>query len=302
MSRALLSLDWLRVRRAEERNSMCGDEALPNRVLFTGAGGALGRAILPLLRGSAHGWRLVDRADTMPVAGFDDRHVADLGTDSASHIFRDVDAVVHFAAQSKPASAAVLRRNNVELVQWVLDNMVAAAVPRLVYASSMHVMGMYDRATTVRPDDVPKPDSPYGESKLNAERLIQAAADSHNLQALILRIGHAEANAAKAEPGNWLAIDDLVSLVRIGLVQHWRGAVVVHAVTPHRDDDLGQGLFSESTGMRWSTAPSYADAMSRVPQWYGTDEVAHLYRGGVFASGRADVNCSLTRQIADSSD
>ena len=288
MSRRFFPFDSLRSRAESEHTTPTVNRTVPPRVLFTGAGGVLGNLVLPALNDGAYAWRLADRADTMPTSGFPHRHVIDLGTDKSSHIFRDVDAVVHFAAQSKPAPAQVLHRTNVELVQWLLDNMLSAGISRLVYASSMHVVGLYDRHTAVRPADAPKPDSYYGESKLRAEQLIQAAASSHDLKALILRIGHAEPDASNAEPGNWLAIDDLAGLVRIGLSQQLPGAVIVHAVTPHLGDDLGQDAFSDATGMRWSKAPSYADAMKRVPQWYRNDTVAQQYRGGVFASGRAD--------------
>lgn len=300
MSRSFLSFDWLRARSASKHKAAPGP--LPGRVLFTGAGGTLGRAILPRLADHALAWRLVDRTEDMPANEFNDRHVVDLGTDNAAHIFRDVDTVVHFAAQSKPAPASVLRRDNVEMVRWLLDNMVSAGVSRLVYASSMHVMGMYDRTTAIRPTDAPKPDGAYGESKLHAERLIQEACASHNLHALIMRIGDAESAASAAEPGNWLATDDLVKLVRIGLSQQLDGATLVHAVTPHRGDDMGQRNFAEATGMQWSKAPSYSDAMKRVPQWYGTDEVARRFRGGVFASGRADAEFGVSRDAGLDSD
>ena len=268
--------------------------ARPRCVLFTGAAGALGTAVLPSLTDSAENWRLVDARGALP-GGFTDCHVRELGAADAHELFDGVDAVVHFAAQSIPAQPAILRYRNVDTVAWLLDSMQRSGIRRLVYASSMHVMGMYERTEVIGPDSTPRPDGPYGESKRRAEALIQGACASTDLSALILRIGHAEHNVEKAEPANWLAMADLVRLIDIGLNCEFAGAPVVHAVTPHRGDDMQQHAFAKTFGMTWSDAPSYRNAMKRVAQWYGNDAMARQYRGGVFASGRADAEFGVSR-------
>ncbi|MDQ6612730.1 MAG: NAD(P)-dependent oxidoreductase [Gemmatimonadota bacterium] len=265
----------------------------PERVLFTGAAGYLARALLPMIRPYADNWRLVDGKPEMSLE-FSDRYVCKLGDGcDAVALLQGVDAVVHFAAQPKPAAPAVLRSYNVETVKWLLQNMAANGVKRLVYASSMHVMGMYRRTVRVTPSDPPLPDSPYGESKHRAELLIHAASATHDMQALVLRIGHAEFDARHAEPANWLAMQDLARLIEVGLTRDAPGVTKVHAVTPHRGDDLGQRAFAARFGITWSIAPTRAAANKRLASWYGNDPVAIALRGGVFASGQANTELRL---------
>lgn len=259
------------------------------RVLVTGAAGQVAGLVLPLLRAQADHWRLADqRSEGMP-SWCSDVRVLPLGPGhDAGVLLDDVDAVVHLAGQAKPAAPDVLHARNVELLQWLLDAMRSAGVRRLVHASSMHVMGRYTREERVTPDLPPRPSDAYGESKLAGESRIAAACDAGSLDALVLRIGHVTARAAEAEPANWLAADDLARLIAIGIARPPAGLTIVHAVTPHAGDDMGQAAFAQRTGMQWrSDAPAYRESRARLASWYGDDVVARALRGGVFASGRA---------------
>lgn len=283
---------WMeRLRRRRRPLRDAGDterDPAVQRVLLTGAAGGVAAQLLPLITPLAPHWRLVDaRPDGLH--GFSDVRVRSIGPGTeADDLFSGVDAVVHLAGQAKPAPVDVLQAQNVETTRWLLAQMQAAGIRRLVYASSMHVMGRYPRVERVTPALEPRPSDAYGASKVAAERLIAAAAQEWDLRALVLRMGHVMPTAAAAEPGNWLATDDLARLVAIGLHHRPVGVATVHAVTPHRGDDMGQRAFSAASGMRWrNDAPSYRAAMQRVAEWYGDDATARLLRGGVFASGRA---------------
>ncbi len=258
------------------------------RVLVTGAAGNVAQQLLPLLRPVAAEWRMTD-ARTDVSAAFGDIRVQQLGPgESCDGLFDDVDAVVHLSGQSKPASPDVLQMRNVDTLAWLLEQMQQSGITRLVHASSMHVMGRYRRDERVTPDLPPRPSDAYGASKLETERLIAHAADTWGLCAFVLRMGHVTTTVSAAEPGNWLATDDLARLVHIGVHGAPVGMTTVHAVTPHRGDDMGQSEITARFGMRWRTdAPTYRDAMQRIAQWYGEDAIAREFRGGVFASGRA---------------
>ena len=280
---------WLRrAPRAPLEVTFGSSSPRPRRVLVTGAAGEVAGLVLPLLRDQAQRWRLTDSRNTMP-DGIGEVRVQLLGMGMPSHgLFDEVDAVVHLAGQAKPAPADVLRRRNVEVLEWLLDAMRAAGVRRLVYASSMHVMGGYSRLERVTPDRPPLPSDAYGASKIEAESRIRSAAAQGPLDALVLRMGHVTTVVEAAEPGNWLAADDLARLITIGLTHPRLGVTTVHAVTPHRGDDMGQAAFAAQYGMSWRTdAPRYRTAMRRLNQWYGNDALARTLRGGTFASGRA---------------
>jgi hypothetical protein len=88
-------------------------------------------------------------------------------------------------------------------------------VPRVVFASTNHVTGMYERnGTLVLPDLPVRPDSFYGASKASGEALGRYYHDRHGLAVLCLRIGSAVAKPANPRAlGTWISERDMAQLV-----------------------------------------------------------------------------------------
>lgn len=106
--------------------------------------------------------------------------VADLLTANLAPLLEDVSVVFHLAAltgvrQSWGDRFADYVRSNVLVTQRLLEACVAAEVPRLVAASSSSVYGQVGTEPS-REDDPLWPVSPYGVTKLAAERLCAAYA------------------------------------------------------------------------------------------------------------------------------
>ncbi|MFG2677487.1 UDP-glucose 4-epimerase GalE [Streptomyces sp. NPDC048392] len=101
-----------------------------------------------------------------------------------------VRGVVHVAGK-KQVGESVQRpfyyyRENVTGLQTLLETMTANGVDRLVFSSSAAVYGMPDVDLVTEETDC-RPLSPYGESKLVGEWLINAAARAHGLRSASLR-------------------------------------------------------------------------------------------------------------------
>ncbi|AXL88601.1 UDP-glucose 4-epimerase GalE [Streptomyces sp. CB09001] len=101
-----------------------------------------------------------------------------------------VTGVVHIAGK-KQVGESVERplyyyRENVTGLQTLLEAMTANGVDRLVFSSSAAVYGMPDVDLVTEETDC-RPLSPYGESKLVGEWLINAAARAHGLRSASLR-------------------------------------------------------------------------------------------------------------------
>lgn len=76
--------------------------------------------------------------------------------------------------------------NNILATQRVLDAALAARVSRVVYASSSSVYGNALRHPSSE-EDLPRPFSPYGVTKLAAEHLCSVYAENWNLSTVALR-------------------------------------------------------------------------------------------------------------------
>lgn len=150
-------------------------------VLVTGASGFLGSHIDAALAG--RGWRvrgLVRRdvrlgagVEPVRVSGFDD-------VDGLRRAMTGVEAVIHLAARvhvmhdTSADPMAEHRRVNVEGTRALLRAATDAGVRRFVFASSVKAVTGASVDQSLTPDTEPRPNDPYGITKLEAERLVRA--------------------------------------------------------------------------------------------------------------------------------
>ncbi len=120
--------------------------------------------------------------------------VADLSTWDESWVayFDDVDTVVHLAGNpDDDAPWDALVGPNLDGLANVFHASAFGGVERVIFASSNHVMGRYrdigDMPITV--DLPPRPDGPYGGTKLVGERLGRSLASAFDLTFIAIRIG-----------------------------------------------------------------------------------------------------------------
>lgn len=185
------------------------------RWIVTGAAGNVGRGLRAYLR--EHGATLVS-ADARPVEPIDDQDrvalldLADLAGLTA--LFADaaegrVDGVIHLGGLSDEADFHDLADINIVGTYHVLEAARRARLPRVVYASSNRVTGMYPTTVTVTPDMPPRPDGFYGVSKVAGEALCRLYSDKFDVSTIALRIGSYEAEpTSPRERSTWLSHPD----------------------------------------------------------------------------------------------
>lgn len=149
------------------------------RVVVTGASGNVGTSVVR---------RLLDNPEVTSIVGVCRRpparrrpkvtwHAADVGVDPLEPVMAGADAVIHLAWQIQPShDEARLERTNVVGTRRVVDAVVAAGVPTLVYASSV---GTYARGPKDHPVDESWPatgvaGSLYSAHKAAVERLLDS--------------------------------------------------------------------------------------------------------------------------------
>ena len=230
-------------------------------VLITGASGNIGRKLRSAWA-EDYDLVLIDReldASNPDVIAAD---LSEMNTDWFEH-FQGVDTVIHLAANPDEfANWEELEGPNLDALTNVFNACVIAGVERLVFASSNHVMGGYReldmKITEALP---PKPDGPYGGSKLMGERLGQSIAKAFNITFVALRLGWNQAgeNIPDTMPDDWnrslwLSNEDLVRLFEC-------------AVEADLGDDLvvvANGM-SHNSGMRWDITTA-ADKLGYSPE------------------------------------
>jgi uronate dehydrogenase len=152
-------------------------------------------------------------------------------------LFAGVDTVIDLAAMSSPTTSwKDVRRMNVPATLNVLECARLAGVRRVLFASSNHVTGMYERDEPyaaivageygeLEPGSFPRidtrlavrPDGPYAVGKALGEAACRYYADAFGLSVICLRIGTVRPSDRPASPRHFATLlthRDLVQLVR----------------------------------------------------------------------------------------
>lgn len=214
--------------------------AVRRRVVLTGAGGRIGRAVSPLL---SERWDLV-RTDREDAAGADVGVLDVTDLDACRGAFADADAVVHLAGNPSPdATFDELLAPNLLGPYAVALAAADAGVRRLVLASSLHAVSAVPQQVQRRPDDQPRPGNLYGATKAWSEAVGAWTAATTATSVVALRIGYFSEerpgdDAERHERIAWLSVRDAAALVRAAveadLPAGVDGFVVAHGVSANR--------------------------------------------------------------------
>jgi len=156
------------------------------KAVVTGAHGFVGRHLTDHL--TAQGSRVVslDVDDDRPVDITDRESVMRRITDEAPYV------VFHLAARSHVGASwtdgDLLVEVNVEGTRAVVDACVAAGIDRLLVVGSAEQYGAVDPSSVPITEDTPcRPLSPYGRTKVEAERIALSAYQEHGLSVVCTR-------------------------------------------------------------------------------------------------------------------
>ena len=205
------------------------------KVLITGSAGRIG-TILRKALGDKYALSGIDR---IAVPGFDSA-VADLtDLDAILPAFRGKEVVVHLAAEARHTPDIgwdLLMPDNVVASANVLEAARQGGASRMVFFSSMHVNGLYERdlpysaiaegnyqgldADTVSlvTHEMPtRPDGPYAASKIFGEALARYYAEEYGITAICVRLGTVGLDdRPESDPRSyvsWISHRDLGSMV-----------------------------------------------------------------------------------------
>jgi uronate dehydrogenase len=190
----------------------------PKRLLLTGAAGEIGSVLRPALRGAAEHLRWHDIRPIPDAAADEEVMSGDLTVPGvADTAMKGVDCVIHLAGipRETDGTPEQILTTNVVGTHRVFEAARQAAVRRVIFASSNHVIGFYRADQPVGPDVLLRPDGHYGLSKVFGEHMGRLYADKHGMEVACLRIG-----AFRAKPGNarelgaWLSHRDMAQLAR----------------------------------------------------------------------------------------
>jgi uronate dehydrogenase len=270
------------------------DAATPpmfNRLLLTGAAGALGRELRGRLPRQCAVLRLSDRADLGAAAAHEELRPARLEDAAAMHALLDgVDAVVHLGGISVEGPFGPILQANIVGAYNLYEAARKHGVRRIVFASSNHVTGFYGQDEVIDSTMPMRPDGHYGLSKAFGENLAQFYFDRYGLETVSLRIGSSFPEPVDRRMlATWMSFDDLERLVVASL----RAPVVGHSVVYGMSDNTT--TWWDNTPARHigyrpqdSSEPFRASREARQPRIDPADAAAKYQGGGFCTKGPFD--------------
>jgi len=183
-------------------------------IVVTGAAGEIGTWLVPRLAARGLELRVSDISEVANKVKGAEFVRADLTeTDAIRELCKDAAAIIHLGGIRFEAPAEQLIAANV----FGTENVFRAARlagARVVYASSNHVIGYYERNRNLSTDDPFRPDSIYGVTKAAGELIARFYYDRYRVESASIRIGSAlERPARDRHRHTWVSYDDLEALI-----------------------------------------------------------------------------------------
>ena len=273
------------------------------KIVLTGAGGRLGsylREPLAKLSDELVSSDIVDgigklydgesyvRAD---LSNFDDIHA----------LLKGADMVVHFGAYVDEADFNTILGPNIIGAYNIWESASQHKVRRVIYASSIHAVGMHSKMDFIGTDAPHRPDTFYGLAKCFSEDLASLYWDKRGVESVCMRIlSCAQVNNARAL-GSWLSYDDLIQLVTQSISTPTTGFCVVYGVS-NNDRATVNNANASFLGYRPNdNAEQFAaEVLAEEPLQDVTDP-RHIYQGGPFAAVELGQSGLATMNVIDDS-
>lgn len=255
-----------------------------NRILVTGAAGGLGKSLRPYLSKLAKHVRLSDIADLGTPGEGEELVQADLNDMQAvADLVRDCDGIVHLGGMSLESPWEAILQANIMGTYHLYEAARKQGKPRIVFASSNHAIGFYERNQRIDTQVVQKPDSLYGVSKCFGENLASLYHDKFGVETLSVRIGSCFDKPVDTRMmATWLSLGDFVSLLERAFVTPRLGYTVIYGASDNAEKWWDN---SHVAFLGWSPKDSsepWRAETEEIDRDIDSNDFAVRYHGGKF--------------------
>ena len=256
------------------------------KLVLTGAAGRLGSYLREPLTKMCDELVSTDRIGEIgklyPGETFVQADLSDLG--AMVDVLKGADMVVHFGAIGDEAPWDDILQSNIIGAYNVWEAAHRCGVKRVVYASSVHAVGMHKKTDTIGLDVPHRPDTYYGLAKCFSEDLASLYWDKRGIESVCLRIfSCAQATNARSI-GTWLSYDDLIQLVERSVDSPVVGFTIVYGIS-NNDRAVVDNTKAGHLGFRpKDNAEVFAKEVFADTPPLDNKDLANLCIGGPFAT------------------
>ena len=271
------------------------------KIVLTGAAGRLGSYLREPLSKMAETLVSSDIKDDIGTLYAGESYVkADLESlDAMMSLLEGADMVVHFGAYVDEAPFEKLLGPNFIGAYNVWEAAFQQGLRRVVYASSIHAVGMHPKNEFIGTDAPHRPDTFYGLAKCFAEDLASMYWDKRGLESVCLRILSCAQVTNPRAVGSWLSYDDLIQLVEKSVSTPVTGFTVAYGVSNNDRAPVDNSKASHLGYKPKDNAEQFADEVYATSAPLNPQDIGDYCHGGPFASVELGNSGLATMNIVD---
>jgi uronate dehydrogenase len=255
-------------------------------MLFTGAGGVLGRWLRPHLAQRYGRLRSTDIVDPAPALAREELSIADLADAAAvDRLVAGAGRIIHFGGITIETSFDRIAASNILGTYNVFEAARRHGAGPIVYASSNHATGLYTRDEHLDGNARHRPDSLYGVSKACGEDLASLYVDKYGLDIACLRIGTAAPMPKDPRHlSTWQSYPDLLRLIEACFAAPRLGFTVLYGVSANERSWWSNAhaphvAYAPQDNAEFAAAEMFKDGDKRDPEDPGVK-----FQGGPFSA------------------
>lgn len=256
------------------------------KIVLTGAAGRLGSYLREPLSKLCDEFVSSDLVDNLNNLQHNETYVqADItDLEAMVSLLDGADMVVHFGAVGDEGPMDVLWGPNFYGAYTVWEAAYRNKLRRVVYASSIHAVGMHKKTDFIGIDAPHKPDTFYGLAKCFAEDLASLYWDKRGLESVCMRILSCAQPTNSRAVGTWLSYDDMTRMVEQAIKTPITGFSVVYGVSNNDRTPVDNTKARHLGFQPQDNAEQFADEIFAEEGPLDPHAPANIHHGGPFAA------------------
>ena len=271
------------------------------KLVLTGAAGRLGSYLREPLSELCDNLVSTDLVEEIGSTYSGETYIkADLANfDEVNALMDGAEMIVHFGALSDEDTFDEILSSNIIGAYNVWEAAARNHVNRVIYASSIHAVGMYPKNEYIGINVPHRPDTFYGLAKCFAEDLASLYWDKKQVEAVCLRILSCAKVTSSRALGSWLSYDDLILLVKRAIDAPTTGFSIIYGVSNNDRTPVDNSEASFLGYKPKDNAEQYADKILKNANKVDKNDRAQIFHGGPFAAVELGQSGKAIMQIVD---
>jgi len=255
------------------------------KLVLTGAAGSLGSRLRAPLAAMCDELLSTDIVDSVDGLAANETYVkADLADMAVIEpLLEGADMVIHFGAIVDEKPFEELLGPNFVGAYNVWEAAYRHGVRRVVYASSIHAVGMYPKNEHIGIDVPHRPDTFYGLAKCFAEDLGRMYWEKRGIESVCLRIYSCADVTNPRAVGSWLSYPDMIRLVTRAIDTPITGFSIIYGISNNDRAPVDNSGAAHLGYRPQDNAEQFAEEIYANSEPLDPQNPSHYRHGGPFA-------------------